>query len=247
MLKTRSMRLLVLAALVIVGCGKKPEPVDKEGADAKKEAGGGGGWTLEKVTDVASGLKTPECMVYDAASGKVYVSNIDTDDKGYWDDDGKGFISILNADGSIDQLKWLDSKTDQPINGPKGMCILGGKLYFADNTRLKRCDLGTGANPEQVKLPGEKLNDLASDGDSVWVSDTGASKLFKVDPAGGFVEVKSPEAVNGVTCKDGKVYAVSWDLHEIYEIDPTGEKDPVPFGLADNFTTLDGIDVLPDG
>ncbi len=50
-----------------------------------------------------------------------------------------------------------------------------------------------------------------------------------------------------MTCKDGKVYAVSWDLHEIYEIDPAGEKEPVAFGLADNFTTLDGIEVLSDG
>jgi len=40
---------------------------------------------------------------------------------------------------------------------------------------------------------------------------------------------------------------VSWDQHDIFELDPAGETDPVPFGLGAHFTHLDGIEVLDDG
>lgn len=42
-------------------------------------------------------------------------------------------------------------------------------------------------------------------------------------------------------------FTVSWDLHEMYEIDTSGEQPPQPFGLADHFTNVDGIEVLDDG
>jgi hypothetical protein len=43
------------------------------------------------------------------------------------------------------------------------------------------------------------------------------------------------------------MFAVSWDLHEVFELDPTGDRPPQPFGVAEHFTNLDGIVVLDDG
>ena len=43
------------------------------------------------------------------------------------------------------------------------------------------------------------------------------------------------------------MFGISWSLHEIYELDPSGKKDPVAFGLAEHFVNLDGIEVLDDG
>ena len=43
------------------------------------------------------------------------------------------------------------------------------------------------------------------------------------------------------------MFGVSWDLHEIDELDPSGGKAPVAFGLAEHFTNLDGIEVVEDG
>ena len=40
---------------------------------------------------------------------------------------------------------------------------------------------------------------------------------------------------------------VSGDLHEVYELDPSGDKAPTPFGLAPNFGYLGGIEALDDG
>jgi len=59
--------------------------------------------------------------------------------------------------------------------------------------------------------------------------------------------IKAPEAVNGITFHDGRMYAVSWKLHEIYELDPSGKAEPKPFGLASHFAGLDGIEVLEGG
>jgi len=43
------------------------------------------------------------------------------------------------------------------------------------------------------------------------------------------------------------MFGVSWHLHEVFELDPTGKQPPQPFGLASEFVNLDGIVVLPDG
>ena len=69
-----------------------------------------------------------------------------------------------------------------------------------------------------------------------------------MDPATSEVAVlKSPPSVNGITFHQGAFFAVSWDQHDIFELDPAGETDPVPFGLGAHFTHLDGIEVLDDG
>jgi len=101
---------------------------------------------------------------------------------------------------------------------------------------------------EQMPLPGAKrLNALAAAGEVVYVSDTEAGVVYRVDPAGGTREIKAPEGVNGITFHGGKMFAVSWKLHEVYELDPSGGEAPRPFGVADHFTNLDGIEVLGDG
>jgi len=277
MVDRRNVLLVVLMlAIALVGCRKGPASPEAApdggptapGPSAETPGGGeatpatspttegaepappavAGAWTLEPVATIEEGLVAPESILVDEATGRIYVSNIDTQSQGYWEADQKAYISLLNPDGTVKTLRWMESRPGAEISAPKGMCVLAGKLYMADITTLKRCDAATGQNPEYVEgLTGQRLNDVATDGTHVWVTDIGAGKIFKVDPAGGFEEVKSPPAPNGITCRQGKVYAVSWSAHDIYEIDPTGQADPVPFGLAEHFKALDGIELLDDG
>jgi sugar lactone lactonase YvrE len=224
------------AAMVFSGCAKD-RPVDMAAAEL----------ALEKVA-VIENLDLPECMVIDSDSGKVYVSNVVTASEGYWIDDSNGFISLMSLDGKIEKLRWLESTSAMAVNNPKGMCILDGKLYFTDNNKLKYCSLKAPSETGVISLPGaKKLNDLATDGKSIWVTDTEAGKVFRVESDGSSREIRSPEAINGITCYNGKLFAVSWGLHEVYELDPSGEEAPVPFGLASHFTALDCIEVLDDG
>ena len=203
--------------------------------------------SVEKV-NVIQGLDLPECLVIDPVSGDIFVSNVVTDNEGYWEKDNNGFISRLGSDGQIKDLRWLKSSKEMPIDAPKGMCILNGKLYFNDNDTLKYCFLDKPDKVHVFEIEGaEKLNDLATDGEFIWVTDTGRGKVLRINSGGGVLEIPSPKEVNGVTCYGGKLFAVSWGLHEVYELDPAGVDDPAAFGLADKFLSLDGIEVLNDG
>jgi len=208
------------------------------------------GWTVERVGSV-EGFNAPECVVVDAETDRVYVSNIVAapggDGSQYWAEDGTGFLSTLTPDGKIEDLHWADSHPRAVLNGPKGLCILGGVLHVADITLIHRIALKDRKPLASVRIVGAKrLNDMATDGTAVYASDTAAGKIYRY--ADNEVRVvRAPEGVNGITFGGGKMYGVSWALHEIYELDPTGKDEPKPFGLADQFAGLDGIELLDDG
>ena len=61
------------------------------------------------------------------------------------------------------------------------------------------------------------------------------------------VELKAPPGVNGITFNSGKMFAVSWTEHELYELDPAGKNDPRPLKVASYFENLDAVEVLQDG
>jgi DNA-binding beta-propeller fold protein YncE len=204
-------------------------------------------WRLKQVA-VVEGLEVPECLLADPDNGVVYISNIVAGEDEYWSNDGKGFISRMTPKGKMEQLRWLDSGTRTPINSPKGMCLLDGFLYFTDNAQLMKYPVDGSGPIVVVPLPRtDHLNDLATDGEFIYATDTTLGLIYKVGPHGGQTLIQSPESVNGITCWKGKLFAVSWELHEVYELDGTGDGPPEPFGVAEHFTNPDGIEVLDDG
>jgi hypothetical protein len=208
-------------------------------------------WTARRVA-VVEGFQTPESAAVDPTSGMVYVSNVVADksikDKSpYWVEDGTGFISRLKPGGQLDVLQWKQSTGQLPLNAPKGICILPGELRVADITRMVFFDLAQ--DRPGVATPirdAQRLNDMATDGKAVYLSDTAAGKVYRLAP-GEYRVIQAPEGVNGITFFAGKMYAVSWTLHDVYQLDPTGRAPPRAFGLARHFTALDGIEVLDDG
>jgi hypothetical protein len=198
---------------------------------------------LEHIATIP-GFNVPECALYSPDDGRVYVSNVESAPDEYWTDDGKGYIAILGDDHRIETRRWITSKPECRLNAPKGMALLGGHLYFTDNTRLMRCTLA--GDKVEILLSGlRQANDVCTEGRSIWVSDRDRVVIFT--PGGKMREITAPEGINGLTFYKGRLFGVSWTLHEVYELDPLGEKDPVPFGLAEHFTNLDGIEVLEDG
>jgi len=245
--------VVVVAVLVLgpLGCRKKTgTETNASSGDAVRqtvEKAAAARWRTELVK-VVEGLDAPECALFDPSNLQVFVSNIATFDGGYWQEDGNGFVSLMSADGVIRKLRRVTGSDDVPVHAPKGMAILNGYLYFTDITALKRCRLDGLGGVEIVALPRtQKLNDIACDGKALWVSDIAASKLYRVDAEGKVSEIAAPENINGVTCWRGKIFAVSWYHHDVYELDPAGRNQPVAFGLANHFTNLDGIEVLDDG
>jgi len=201
----------------------------------------GAGWSAKRVQSI-EGFDVPECVMVDASDGTAYVSSIQAEPESYWADDGRGYISRIAA-GETPSV-WAV----KPLHSPKGMCVLGGELWVTDNTRIVRFALKDRAFKVIAIDGAQRINDLATDGRAVFASDTGAGKIYRIDPADGKVTtLRAPESVNGVTFARGRMFAVSWDLHEVFELDPTGRVAPKAFGLASHFKALDGIEVLADG
>src|SRR5690606_22040468 len=107
----------VAAALALWGCNGTSQNQEAVETPAAQEL------TLSWKTDtVCTGS---ESALYDPAADVVYVSNGNTKSG---EKDNDGFISILNTDGTVRDLKWVEGGLD----APKGMALLNGKIYVTD-------------------------------------------------------------------------------------------------------------------
>ena len=230
--------VVLLGALsLLAGC----DPEKKSPREASR------GLSARKLGEVG-GMSTPESVVADPARGAAYVSNIQlTTPDGYWEDDNQAFIARI-ADRKADPLKFKTGDQKARLSSPKGLTVLGGKLYAADITRVVVFDLAGQAEPTVIEPPGAKgLNDPATDGKAVYVSDYAGGQVFRIAD-GQAQRVVGLEEINGITFAGGKLLAVTWEkTHDIFELDPTGKNPPKPFGLASHFKALDGIEAMDDG
>lgn len=191
---------------------------------------------LEKVWET-EGLKTPESVIYDTENDFIYVANINGNPS---EKDGKGFISILNSDGSIKTLEWI-----KKLNAPKGMAIYEGKLYVADIDQLVEIDIKKGKILNKYDAPGAVfLNDVtACMNGMVFVSDTRTAKIhvlhqneFKL-----WMEGSPLETPNGLMAEKGKLLVGD---KNIYEIDILTQKSTL---LIENAGGVDGLEKNNDG
>ena len=208
-------------------------------------------WTLRHLRTV-EGFQVPECVVIDPDSGVGYVSNIVAlpipgDTSPYWAEDGNGFISRLKPDGQMDVPQWKKSTPELPLNSPKGMCILRGRLWVNDVTQVASFPLAGDRPGRRRPIEGAlKLNDMASDGRAVYASDMEQGVVYRITRQE-VTKLKAPAGVNGITFFQGKMFAVSRTEHDVWEMDPAGRSALKPFGVAEHFSGLDGIEVLDDG
>jgi len=233
-----------LCAICLWGCSQS------SGNGALTERGSspvsGNRWEA-KLVKVVQGFDGPDSVLVDPSADFVYVSSVGAPWEEYWGYKGKGFISRLKADGEIEFLRW--KQDDDVGSAPKGMCVLNGNLYVADIMQVRQFPSGK----RLLVVTGETahLNDVATDGRSIYISDSARGMIYRVQaskefPAPIFAS-SAPQGINGITFFKGGMFGVSWDLHEVYDLDPSGQRPPRAFGLAEHFTTLDGIEVLDDG
>ena len=133
-----------------------------------------------------TGFATPEGIVYDDASDRYLVSNINGKPL---DRDNNGFIAVVSPDGNIVTDRWIaGGKGGVTLNAPKGMAIDKGVLYVADIDVLHCFDLTTGASKGDIGIKGASfLNDVAADTTThrIYVSDSGLKQGDKeLEPTG---------------------------------------------------------------
>lgn len=154
-----------------------------------------------------SGLKNPESALPVPQEGFAYVSNVAGKPT---DTDGNGFISKVSlADGKIIALEWAKG-----MDAPKGMALVGGKLYASDIGRLVEIDTKSGKTISSYEAPGATfLNDVAGDRQgNVYVSDSNTSTIWRL--SGGKLEkwLESPalKFPNGLTVQGDKLTIAAW-------------------------------------
>ncbi len=206
------------------------------------------------VSDV--GFATPESVEYYADQDVYLVTNINGSP---FDADDNGFISKLSPDGKVIDLKWIDGANDKvELHAPKGMTIIGNKLYVADITQIQVFELPSGKQLSSIDVKGSSfLNGITpGEGDTVYVTDTGmkpgfeasgTDAIYKVS-ANGKVEtiLKDPDMgrPNGILYDNGDIYVVFFTSAKMIKMNDKSEitEMPEPYGAR-----LDGLVKLKDG
>jgi len=244
-----SKRIVLIALVLSVACQQESSapPATPTAPPPQKTAAS---------AETLSGFQTPESVLYDADQDVYFVSNINGDPTAA---DDNGFISRVNPDTKQIDLKWIDAaKPDILLNAPKGMAVMGGLLYVADLTVVRKFDSKSGAPKGEVAIPGSTfLNDVATDGKSIYVTDsgmkagpngfegTGTDAVWKItnDKPEKIASGKDLNRPNGVTVDNGNVWVNSFGSDELYQI-VNGKKTNVqhmPKG------SLDGLIAMSDG
>jgi hypothetical protein len=210
---------------------------------------------------VVPGMSSPESALYDREQDSYLVSNVVGTPFAV---DDKAFISKVAPDGTVVDLKWIDSaKPNVTLNAPKGMAITGGILYVADLDHVRKFDAKTGAPRGAIAFKGATfLNDVSAKADGrLFVTDSGikAGKGDKFEPTNtdAVYEIVNdkPKVVvkgtdlngpNGILANESGVWVVTLRGHELYDVSG-GKKDNVnelPKGMLDGLTQNAGSRLL---
>lgn len=176
---------LPLFALALTACSASDQPAKE--------------WEL-------SGFDGPESSLPDSEAGVIYVSNTAGSPT---EKDGKGYISKISLDGKMLTQKWVTG-----LHSPKGLELVGDRLYTADVDALIEIDVTDGRVTKRYQAPDATiLNDVAADAEGrVYVSDWGGNAIWRL--ADGQFEkwlesdrLKNP---NGLLVESDKLVVAAW-------------------------------------
>ena len=205
------------------------------------------GFARNTYSFTLSNFDTPESFIVDAEDGSYYVSNVNGDP---YAKDGNGYISKIQSKGNIIIQKFIGGKKGEALlHAPKGLVIVGKKLYVTDIDAVKGFDKETGKPAESYDLSKFKakfLNDItADDKDFLYVSDTLTNQIFKINTRKKneftiFKEGKELGGPNGLffNPKTKNLMVVTFMSGKILEIDHAGKVHVLKHGLL----KLDGLD-----
>lgn len=152
-------------------------------------------FAMEKLWETEPVLTTPESVLYDSKSKVLYVSNI-----GDFQKEGTGSISKVGLDGTILENDWITELT-----GTKGMGLHQNLLYAAEPNAVVVIDVDKGEIVNRITVEGaQMLNDITIDRKGVvYVSDTRAGKVYKIEKGAVSIYLENLPGVNGLLA-DGR-------------------------------------------
>ena len=154
---------------------------------------------------VRTGFVAPEAVRYDPDQDVYFVGNWGTGSASATDNNG--YISRMKPDGQIENMRFIAGGTNHVVlHAPRGMYIVGDTLWVADADAVRGFNRKTGDKLADIDFSGFDrgfLNDVAADASgTLYITDTGRNKLYKVQGAGGPTVVVADSALgspNGIT------------------------------------------------
>jgi len=130
--------------------------------------------SFDKVWETEKVLKIPESVLYDEIRNQIYVSNINGKPT---EKDGNGFISLLDREGNIKNLKWVTG-----MHAPKGMAVLNDSLFVTDIDRIHIISINNAKIIQTIEVKGAGfLNDIVIMNNGVaYITDMNEEKILKL-------------------------------------------------------------------
>lgn len=219
---------------------------------------------MSRNVKVYGAVVSAESCIYDRTRKLIMVVNRGAEQNQAPND---GFVSLLNADGSVHTAKWIGATRDGlTLNHPFGSDIHDGKLYLADSdggtadgakrvSVIRMFDVATGVPAGEIKVPDSPwLNDIAVAADgTVYGTQSGNDtdtpmRVYEVKPDGTvrvLIEGAPLATPNGIAIDpQGNLVVLN-----------IGNKDVMTFSRAGKLLGTeqaaqagnDGLVIMPDG
>ncbi len=222
--------LSLITTLLIYSCGggSNETIIEEEEERERSEP------SLTLLWETDDVLITNESVLYDEATGTIYVANIDGNPT---DKDGKGSISILDKEGNIVEQEWVSG-----IDAPKGMGIANGKLYVTNIDELVEIDIETSSISKRYAVEGAIfLNDVDVHNDRVYFSDMATGKIHFLMDGEIYLFAENQKNINGLRVgADGTLYGL--DAEGLKKYDEKGEYTMI----NQEVTGGDGLIIIDD-
>jgi sugar lactone lactonase YvrE len=147
---------------------------------------------LEKLWETDAVVAVPESVLPYDGGKKLYVSLIDG---GGWDADGKGGVAKLDPDSTNLNQAWITG-----LNAPKGMGLVGKRLYVADIKEVVVINTKDSKVEKKIAIEGATgLNDITVDSKGiVYVSDSRNAKIWRIENDLPTLFLDNVKGVNGL-------------------------------------------------
>jgi sugar lactone lactonase YvrE len=230
------------------------------GAEARdaRAASAPEGKKLRLVSEqTVGGFTFPESVAYDPKAKVLYVSQFGGTELKPAEKDGNGKISKVSLSGKVIEDRFLPP-AGETMHKPKGIWVEGNRLWVTDIDVVWVFDLKT-RKGKKFEVPGITFaNDPAVIGNSLYVSDNRADRLYRIEPAD-FLNAKEKPQVSIVLAgksinpnglypgKQGSLLVVGFmsakEARGIYSLDKNDEVRQ----LAKDIGRLDGVYQMQDG
>lgn len=176
----------IVLALLIISCNS-PKPAGDQTVSKAEPS-----YSLTELWRTDTTMLTCESVLFDEEKEVLFVSCINGTPS---DKNGKGYIALLNMDGSVKAAEWIGG-----LNAPKGMGMYDGLLYVADIDQLVVIDIEKAEVSARIPVDGSSfLNDISIDRDgTVYFSDSDTGWLWKLENG-----VPSPWITEGLDRPNG--------------------------------------------